>query len=330
MVCRQDIEGHQGCTRLQESETRSSCCWCAISQHQGVVRDKDGITPTFFLVMPNIAIAYKQSMTFITPIDASATEIQQITDIFDELGESLIMEERLFPAATAMSCAIAYAMRYVRANVEGGVEMGFKAKDAQKDCTPNRKRCRRATSRNRRASRGCHRQGYHSWRLHHQGPQHHGTEWIYQCCHQGFNSRKEVNFLVSFGTEVHITTNKKRHLIILGVMKKLHKSKTYAAFLVCFYAPYTQEIQYFLTFIRRDKLLFHFRQQAKGVPWKFTLAFSLSDNCEWLGVGSILCHHHLVITSLNLPLTINLIERSQVLVWDMDSNCLATHQAAIS
>ena len=42
------------------------------------------------------------------------------------------MEERLFPAATAMSCAIAYDMRYVRANVEGGVEMGFKAKDAQK------------------------------------------------------------------------------------------------------------------------------------------------------------------------------------------------------
>ena len=77
--------------------------------------DKDGITPTFF-----------------TPVDASATEIQQITEIFDELGESLIMEERLFPAATAMSCAIAYAMRYVRANVEGGVEMGFKAKDAQK------------------------------------------------------------------------------------------------------------------------------------------------------------------------------------------------------
>lgn len=94
--------------------------------------DKDGSTPTFFLVMPNIAIAYKQSMTFITPIDASATESKQITDIFDELGESLIMEERLFPAATAMSCAIAYAMRYVRANVEGGVEMGFKAKDAQK------------------------------------------------------------------------------------------------------------------------------------------------------------------------------------------------------
>ncbi len=125
------FEGYQGCTQLQESETRGRCSRCAISQHQEWL-DKDGITPTFFLVMPNIAIAYKQSMTFITPVDASATEIQQITEIFDELGESLIMEERLFPAATAMSCAIAYAMRYVRANVEGGVEMGFKAKDAQK------------------------------------------------------------------------------------------------------------------------------------------------------------------------------------------------------
>ena len=94
--------------------------------------DKDGDTPTLFLVMPNIAIAYKQSMTFITPVDASEAETKTVTGIFDELGQSLLMEERLFPAATAMSCAIAYAMRYVRANVEGGVEMGFKAKDAQK------------------------------------------------------------------------------------------------------------------------------------------------------------------------------------------------------
>ena len=94
--------------------------------------DNGCLTPAFFLVMPNIAIAYKQSMTFITPVDASSAETKQIVGIFDELGQSLIMEERLFPAATAMSCAIAYAMRYVRANVEGGVEMGFKAKDAQK------------------------------------------------------------------------------------------------------------------------------------------------------------------------------------------------------
>ena len=89
-----------------------------------------------------------------------------------------------------------------------------------KDCTPNRKRCRRATSRNRRASRGCHRQSDHSWRLHHQGPQHHGTEWIYQRGHQGFNCRKEVNFLVFFGQEVHIKTNKKETPYYIRCNKK--------------------------------------------------------------------------------------------------------------
>ena len=94
--------------------------------------DKDGITPTFFLVMPNIAIAEKASMTYISACGASAKEKQTVTELFDKLGETIVLEERLFPAATAMSCSIGYAMRYVRANVEGAVEIGFKAKDAQK------------------------------------------------------------------------------------------------------------------------------------------------------------------------------------------------------
>lgn len=94
--------------------------------------DKDGCTPTFFLVMPNIAIAEKASMTYISTCGASAKEKQTVTDLFDKLGETIVLEERLFPAATAMSCSIGYAMRYVRANVEGAVEIGFKAKDAQK------------------------------------------------------------------------------------------------------------------------------------------------------------------------------------------------------
>ena len=80
--------------------------------------EKDGEKPSLFLVMPNIAIAAKEKQT--------------VTELFDKLGETIVLEERLFPAATAMSCSIGYAMRYVRANVEGAVEIGFKAKDAQK------------------------------------------------------------------------------------------------------------------------------------------------------------------------------------------------------
>ena len=94
--------------------------------------EKDGEKPSLFLVMPNIAIAEKASMTYISACGASAKEKQTVTELFDKLGETIVLEERLFPAATAMSCSIGYAMRYVRANVEGAVEIGFKAKDAQK------------------------------------------------------------------------------------------------------------------------------------------------------------------------------------------------------
>ena len=63
--------------------------------------------PPLFLVIPNIAIAEMASMTFIVPVDASEKDTQA-------------------------SCGIAYAMRYIRAASEGGVELGFKADDAKK------------------------------------------------------------------------------------------------------------------------------------------------------------------------------------------------------
>ena len=72
-------------------------------------------------------------MTFLVPFNASASQIEKVRDIFDAMGETMIVEERLLPAATTLaSCGLAYAMRYIRAAVEGGVEMGFYPKDAQK------------------------------------------------------------------------------------------------------------------------------------------------------------------------------------------------------
>ena len=93
----------------------------------------DNALPAFFLVIPNTAIAVKASMTFIVPVGASTDEIRTVSRIFDELGESIITEERLLGAGTTLaSCGIAYAMRYIRAASEGGVELGFQAADAQR------------------------------------------------------------------------------------------------------------------------------------------------------------------------------------------------------
>lgn len=94
--------------------------------------DKEGNTPQIFLAMPNIAIEFKESMTYITPVDADDKNIKRVCDIFDQLGESIIIDEDHYPAATALSCSIAYAMRYARASIEGAVELGFKAKMSQK------------------------------------------------------------------------------------------------------------------------------------------------------------------------------------------------------
>ena len=79
--------------------------------------DKGGDTIPTFLVIPNIAIAHLQSMTFIVP-DANATQQQteQVKALFDSMGKSIITDENHLAAGTTLaSCGIAYAMRYIRA-----------------------------------------------------------------------------------------------------------------------------------------------------------------------------------------------------------------------
>lgn len=92
----------------------------------------NGVLPPLFLVIPNIAIAVKASMTFVVPVNASKHHVDAITGIFNDVGCTIVTEERLLAAGTTLaSCGIAYAMRYIRASVEGGVELGFRASDAQ-------------------------------------------------------------------------------------------------------------------------------------------------------------------------------------------------------
>ena len=89
--------------------------------------------PPLFLCIPNIAIAQLQSMTFLVPYGAMASHhTEQLKGLFGEMGQVLITDEQHLAAGTTLaSCGIAYAMRYIRAASEGGVELGFKADDAK-------------------------------------------------------------------------------------------------------------------------------------------------------------------------------------------------------
>lgn len=81
--------------------------------------------------MPNTAIAIQQSMTCLATAGASASQVSYSKELFDVLGRSVMIDEKLMDAATVLgACGTAYAMRYIRANIQGGIEIGFDAKTA--------------------------------------------------------------------------------------------------------------------------------------------------------------------------------------------------------
>jgi len=83
--------------------------------------------------MPNTAVAIGQSMTCIASSDLSEELLGSIVQIFESLGEVLVIEERMMQAATVLGASgIAFFMRYLRAATQGGIEMGFHPEEAQK------------------------------------------------------------------------------------------------------------------------------------------------------------------------------------------------------
>lgn len=84
-----------------------------------------------FRAMPNTAIAIRESMTCICSYNTTAEQVAYVTSIFDLLGKTVLIEEQLMDAATVLgACGTAYAMRYIRANIQGGIEIGFNATTA--------------------------------------------------------------------------------------------------------------------------------------------------------------------------------------------------------
>lgn len=78
-------------------------------------------------VIPNTAISIKQSPTLIC-FNEKIEEAQKaiVKAIFDELGQAIIIDEAHMAAGTAItSCGIAYAFEYIKAAIQGAIELGF-------------------------------------------------------------------------------------------------------------------------------------------------------------------------------------------------------------
>ena len=81
--------------------------------------------------MPNTAMKVGESMTCLAAVNATQKDISLVKNIFNTMGQCLVINEDMMSAATALgACGIAFFLRTIRAASQGGVEIGFHAHDA--------------------------------------------------------------------------------------------------------------------------------------------------------------------------------------------------------
>lgn len=82
-------------------------------------------------VMPNTAIAIQESMTCISSDDKDKRARELAVDLFNNLGEAIVIKEELMVPATALcACGTAFFLRAIRAASQGGIEIGFHSQEA--------------------------------------------------------------------------------------------------------------------------------------------------------------------------------------------------------
>jgi pyrroline-5-carboxylate reductase len=83
-------------------------------------------------IMPNTAIEIRESMTCMSFKNTNKTQEETIMTLFKKLGEAMIVQEELLDAVTVLgACGIAFALRFIRAATQGGIEIGFSAEISQ-------------------------------------------------------------------------------------------------------------------------------------------------------------------------------------------------------
>jgi len=86
-----------------------------------------------FRAMPNTAATVGESITAISTYKDALQRAKFVQDLFNGMGQSLIIDEQLMESATILgACGIAYVLRFMRAMIQGGIEVGFDSATATK------------------------------------------------------------------------------------------------------------------------------------------------------------------------------------------------------
>lgn len=88
---------------------------------------------TVFRAMPNIAADIQESITCISYHRANKAQEELIKELFTAVGFTITIDESLMEAATVLgACGIAYVLRFMRAMIQGGIQIGFDSVTASK------------------------------------------------------------------------------------------------------------------------------------------------------------------------------------------------------
>ncbi len=95
------------------------------------LQNKIGTNHQAIRIMPNIAAQYGASATCISFNEKHTEEGQKLVAIFKDLGTAPVIDEKLMDAATVLAASgTAFALRYIRASMQAGIEIGFDWKTA--------------------------------------------------------------------------------------------------------------------------------------------------------------------------------------------------------
>ncbi|MEY4432448.1 MAG: hypothetical protein RLZZ44_578 [Bacteroidota bacterium] len=90
------------------------------------LQNKIGATHQAVRIMPNIAAQFGASATCIAFQESNREPAQKVVTLFEGLGTAPIIDEKLMDAATVLAASgTAFALRYIRASMQAGIEIGF-------------------------------------------------------------------------------------------------------------------------------------------------------------------------------------------------------------
>ncbi len=95
------------------------------------IQEGIGHSMPVFRAMPNISASVGKSVSCICHNAEGRDDVESVKALFDNFGTTMTIDEELMQSATILgACGIAYVLRFIRAMIQGGIQIGFDAKTA--------------------------------------------------------------------------------------------------------------------------------------------------------------------------------------------------------